>query len=235
MSSQNMKRFGVPILVLAAVVMACGLGNNIQLNPNQTASPTQALVNSTQVSPTITLPGDPRSIVATALEILPTVPYRKTEWLVDNTGNAIDTNNPPSLVAEFAPNNSSYITMGSKELLNINGKSYSRDTGGAWVEDSSASQNAASAMASTMNNFLQSPTLNYQFAGNETVLKTPCVVIRIDGTMDVPGGEPVNITAKIWVGGDGRLAKMEFDRPDTGVAIDVAVFEYNVNIQIPTP
>ena len=241
MSSITKKLISFSLLLVTGLA-ACSPATSVQANPTQAVAnnPTQPPADTpvpTQVPTSLpTLSGDPKTIVTNAIQILPTLTYRKNEWFADTLGMALDLGNPPTLVAEFTPPNNSFVVWGSNEYLTLNGSFYSRKSGEAWVADvpGAVSQSAAVTFAAMVTSALQSDTLTIRAAGGETVNGVPTKKFQYDGTVDA-GNDTVQVSGKVWIGEDGRMLKLECDMADTGVAFDLSTYEYDVSVQMPAP
>ena len=228
------------ILGLAAITAACG-GSNPQVNPTQTqvVVPTNTSVPTvipTQPPAPAALSGDPTSIVVNAVQQLPTLSYRKNEWFTSSQGNPPDTSLPPDLVALFTPPSNSYVVWGTNEYLTLDGTFYSRVTGDAWEVSvpGVTALDAAKKVAASFMEALTAKTMSIQAGATDTVGGLPTQIFIISGSIDVDGN-PYPILAKVWIGMDGRLVKMEMDMVDTGMAFDISTYEYDPSIQLPKP
>ncbi len=236
MSEQNMRKNTLfPILMLTALTLACIFERNVRVNPSQTPT------NSLQPSAIPTLSGDPTSIVANAIQILPTLSYRKREWVMDRQGNTPDQSQPPALIAEFTPPDNAYLVMENVEFLAMNGNFYSRQSGEAWVSYVWVSDVAgAVSQSSTINltpfvtQALQKGELTIQAGGNDSIAGVWTQVFQVSGEVDYDGN-PMTVAGKVWIGGDGRLQKMELYQPDSGVRFYLSLYEYDPGIKMPSP
>jgi len=245
------------ILAMIASTIACWITNKTSgatstpqgSKPTQAAqspqpSPTRPLPTSTNSPQSTTMPtlsGDPASIAANAIQILPTLSYRKREWVMDSQGNPPDPSQPPALIAEFTPPDNAYLVMGDIEYLALNGNFYSRKSGEAWapyawVTDvpGAVSQSSAINLPPYFTQALQKGELTIQAAGTDSIAGVWTQVFQASGEVDF-GGTPMAVDGKVWIGGDGRLLKMELDQPDSGAQIYLSLYEYDPDIQMPNP
>ena len=235
-SSQNKhKNILFPLLAIMVLAVACNLSTIIQINPTQ--PPTTGPKSNTLPA----LSGDPKSIVANAIQILPDLSYRKSEWVVDGQGNPPDLSQPPVLVAEFTPPNNAYVVVGDDEYLALNGAFYTRKTGETWVSKEWASdmpggvsQPTATNMAVVYIQALQKGDLTILRAGNDSIAGVPTQVFQVSGQMDFYG-TPTTVAGKVWIGDDGRLVKMELDLPDNMGLYYLSLYETDPGIKMPTP
>lgn len=220
------------LITLTITQFACNFGIQAPNAAPQSQSPDNTL------SPTLVpvLSGDPTTIVVQAIQILPTLSYRKKEWFTDSQGNPPDTNQPPSLVAEFTPPNNSHVTFRDVEYITVNGNFYTRQTGGNWqlsVPDA-APQDVAVKVAEMFTQALQSGGITIEAAGSDSVNGAAGQVFTVNGQLDVDG-TPFTISGKVWIGNDGRLLKMELSNPANQQVMDISLYEYDPSITITAP
>ena len=81
---------------------------------------------------------------------------------------------------------------------------------------------------------LQKRDLTIQTAGNDSVAGVPTQVFQVSGQVDFYG-TPTAVAGKVWIGGDGRLVKMELDLPDNMGLYYLSLYESDTGIKMPTP
>ena len=102
------------------------------------------------------------------------------------------------------------------------------------METAMSTVDAANKVATSFMEALTGGTMSIQAGANDTINGLPVQIFIISGSIDVDGN-PFPILAKVWIGMDGRLVKMEMDMVDTGQAFDISTYEYDPSIQMPTP
>lgn len=123
---------------------------------------------------------------------------------------------------------------GNTEDIEIAGVAYSRREDGPWVLSDAGGDPTAVQQGEYIIRELQKGGRSAQAPGNEAAGDTPADTYQVIATVDM-AGTIVPLRLKVWVGGAGRLVRMDTCLPDTQQVASVEIYEYDPTITIEAP
>ena len=230
----NLKRNSFPLIVLAALLLACNL-SRLRPGGSTSSSHNEGGTTSTkgsQPGDVFNPAGDPRQNLRNAYIKLKTAyPYRLTETTAFSSSNQAAT--PPMVrVSEFAAADRIHTKLNGDELGITFGDKHYMYASGKWVETARLPKPSQA----DMEKLIASSLKDVQPAGQETVNGVPCFTYTIRFEFKVEN-QPSTTTGKVWIGlADGLPHQWDGDWKVANYNTKThIVYEYSVDIHVEKP